>query len=232
MLNTLASIAASEKLRRRLSGVTRGAGFVPSTLRRAALTPAVAIALVMAAALPAQAQDAERYPEPWGQVHAQQAQQALARGAVAWDLRSTGPVLPGAARIAPQALRAWWDHGDIDALSQAVSAAGLNLSAEVVLVADDDRTAQAVAERLRPLARGRLAWLAGGTAAWQAAGLPLDAAPTWRLPMPQRLSAAAPAQVGAAPFAAPADAARRTTVTLGFGLPPLAATASAVPVMR
>jgi 3-mercaptopyruvate sulfurtransferase SseA len=134
---------------------------------------------------------------------------------VAWDLRASGPVLPGAARIAPQALQAWLTHADTAALSQAVSTVGLNLSAEVLLVADDDATAQAVADRLRPLARGRLAWLAGGTTAWQAAGLPLDAAPTRRLPMPQRLTPAAPASGDTLQASALADAARRATVTFG-----------------
>lgn len=150
----------------------------------------------------------------------EQARQALARGAVAWDLRAEGAVLPGAARIAPQALQAWLLNGDTEALSRAVSDTGLNLSAEVLLVADDDATARAVAEQLAPLARGRLAWLAGGTAAWQAFGLPLQPAPTLRLPMPQHLVPAAPPAVRMA--TAPADAARRSTATFSLAAPALA----------
>lgn len=220
--------SAIQPPQRRLSWGKRGAGSLLRTLRGTALARAFAMAVVGVAVPPTQAQT----QDPQGRVQVLQVQQALARGAVAWDLRSTGAVLPGAVRIAPQALRAWRDQDDIEALSQAVSAAGLNLSAEVVLVADDDSTAQAVAERLRPLARGRLAWLAGGAAAWQAAGLPLDAVPSLRLPVPQRLSAAAPALAGTARAVAPADAARRTTVTLGPGLPVMAATASVLPLLR
>ncbi len=178
-----------------------------SGLRRVVLGGLNVLALWAAASTPALAQE---------QLQVTEARQALARGAVVWDLRGAGAVLPGAARIAPGALRAWLENADTEALSQAVSEVGLNLSAEVLLVAEDDTTAQAVAERLRPLARGRVAWLAGGTAAWQAAGLPLDQAPTRRLPMPQRLTPAAPADQALSAQAHPAAAARRATATYGL----------------
>ncbi len=202
--------------------VAPGVGIERPARQRTTLSAlaALAMAMAMAALAPAQAQE---------RVDVAQAQQALARGAVAWDLRAAGAVLPGAARIAPQALQAWLLQADTAALSQAVSAVGLNLSAEVLLVADDDATAQAVADRLRPLARGRLAWLAGGTAAWLSAGLPLEAAPTQRLPMPQRLAPAAPAQSGTLHASALADAARRSTVTLGVVLQGQAAVNSLFP---
>jgi 3-mercaptopyruvate sulfurtransferase SseA len=169
---------------------------------------AAACALVFTfAALPiAQAQS---------QVDVEQARQALARGAMAWDLRPNGAVLPGAVRVAPQALTAWLERRDSEPLSQAVSQAGLNLSAEVLLVAGDDAQAQAVAEQLRPLVRGRLNWLAGGAAAWQAAGLPLQSAPSQHLPMPQRLVPAEPAQPLLKSGGVLADAARRGTLTWG-----------------
>lgn len=198
-----------------LRGPLRRSATVASPGRHRSALTALVLGIAGAAALaPAQAQQ---------RLEPSQARQALARGAVAWDLRPTGAVLPGAARISPQALQAWLTRGDTQALSQAVSAVGLNLSAEVLLVAEDDATAVAVAERLRPLARGRLAWLAGGTAAWQAAGGRLEARPTQRLPMPQHLVPAAPAAQGEWLAGAPADASRRTTVTLGLLAPTVAA---------
>jgi 3-mercaptopyruvate sulfurtransferase SseA len=187
-----------------------------NTPRRSRLLPlsarpaATLLALVLGAALGPAAHAQQS-------LDAAQARQALARGAVAWDLRSSGPVLPGAVRIAPQALQAWLHHGDTAALSKAVSSAGLNLSKEVVLVATDDSQAQAVIERLRPLARGRLSWLAGGTTTWQAAGLPLQPAPSVRLPMPQHLVPAVPQGLLVSTTALLADASRRATVTLSMG---------------
>lgn len=180
--------------------------FLPFAARPAAALLALALGAAMGPV--AHAQQA---------LDAAQARQALARGAVAWDLRSSGPVLPGAVRIAPQAVQAWLQDGDTEALSDAVSSVGLNLSAEVVLVAADDAQAQAVLERLRPLARGRLSWLAGGTTAWQAAGLPLQATPSMRLPMPQRLVPAVPQGPLVSATGLLADASRRATVTLSLG---------------
>ena len=189
-----------------LLNTPRHSRFVPLSARPAAAL----LALVLGAALcpAAHAQQG---------LDAAQARQALARGAVAWDVRSSGPVLPGAVRIAPQAFQAWLHHGDTAALSKAVSSAGLNLSKEVVLVATDDALARAVIEGLRPLARGRLNWLAGGTTAWQAAGLPLQSAPSVRLPVPQHLVPAAPQGQLLQTTALLADASRRATVTLSLG---------------
>jgi 3-mercaptopyruvate sulfurtransferase SseA len=145
-----------------------------------------------------------------------QARAEVAAGTVVWDLRSAGPVLPGAARVDPAALAAWRDRGDLAALSAAVSAAGVNLSARVLLVADADDAATArTAAELARVARGSVAWLQGGVAAWQAQGLPLQAAPAVRLPLPQRLVALD----AEAPADALADASRRRTATFALHEP-------------
>ncbi len=158
------------------------------------------------------------------------AQQALARGALAWDLRAEGhDLLPGAVRVDAAALRRWLDAGDVQALAAAVSAAGINLAAEVLLYADSDDgfTAQ-LAQRIGELSRGRVHWLAGGAPAWAAAGLPTSAQPARRLPVPQRLVAVPPALVAADSLApALADAARRSAQTTAFGRPADAAGAVA-----
>ncbi len=147
------------------------------------------------------------------------AQQALARGAVAWDLRAEGrDLLPGAVRVDAVALRRWLDFGDVPALAAAVSAAGINLAAEVLLYADtDDGFTAQTAQRIGELSRGRVHWLAGGAPAWGAAGLPTSARPAQRLPLPQRLVLVKPPQAltdNTAPTLA--DAARRSAQTVAF----------------
>jgi len=186
----------------------------PDMLARAMLRPwALALYVVAAAgavhAAPPQALDASM------------AQQALARGAVAWDLREAPatPLLPGALRLDAAAVRAWLDRGDVAALSAAASAAGLNLAGEVLIYGDsDDTRAAAVAAQLATVSRGRVHWLAGGIAPWLAAGLPSSEQPARRLPLPQRLSVIAPLPA----VAAPADAARRSSASFSFALPTLA----------
>jgi hypothetical protein len=142
------------------------------------------------------------------------ARAAIAAGAVVWDLRSTGAVLPGALRVEPSALAAWQERGDVAALSQAVSAAGINMSARVLLVADSDEQARALAPRLAALSRGQVAWLVGGVQSWLAAGGRLQAQPGSRLPMPQQLVA-----LSTEAAAEPADAARRRTATYAMHEP-------------
>jgi 3-mercaptopyruvate sulfurtransferase SseA len=149
-----------------------------------------------------------------------QAQAAVAHGTTVWDLRTQGAVLPGAVRLPAAALRAWLLQGELPALAAAVSAHGINLAGTVLLVADDDAQAEALAHRLAPLSRGHIAWLAGGAAAWQAAGLPLVTDPSRRLPVPQRLVAIDPA-----PASPPAAAALRTTADFTLAATPAAATA-------
>jgi 3-mercaptopyruvate sulfurtransferase SseA len=146
-----------------------------------------------------------------------QAQAALAAGAVALDLSGQGAVLPGAVRLDAAEWRAWAEQGDVQALSRAVSRAGLNLSARVLVVGGgDDAPARDAARRLAAVASGQVQWLAGGLPGWQAAGLPTEATPAVRLPLPQRLVA-----FDAAPGAAtgPADAARRVSATFSLAPP-------------
>jgi rhodanese-related sulfurtransferase len=137
---------------------------------------------------------------------------ALQRGAVAWDLRDSGlALLPGALRLPAQAVQRWRDIDDVAALSAAVSAAGLNLSSEVLIYADAADTGIAqLAARLSALSRGRVHHLNGGIEAWQAAGLPIQGQPSTRLPVPQRLVLAG------AGAGAPASGLLRSTTTFGL----------------
>lgn len=176
-----------------------------------ALPRACAVALAVAAgstwAAPAQPLDVA------------QARAEVAAGVAVWDLRRDGPLLPGAVRVDPVALDAWRTAGDVQALAAAVSAAGVNLSGRVLLVADaDDASTARTAARLAQLARGSVAWLQGGVPAWQAQGLPLQGAPSTRLPVPQRLVALSPTPAADTP----ADAARRRTVTFAMFEPAVA----------
>lgn len=127
-------------------------------------------------------------------VSAHDAAAALQRGALAWDVRTgastatPGGVLPGTVRVDPAALDRWLADGDVGALARAVSAAGLDLSRDVVIYGEPgDPRAQALAASLERVAGVRVLWLVGGTAEWQAHGLPLDAAASARLPVPQWL---------------------------------------------
>jgi thiosulfate/3-mercaptopyruvate sulfurtransferase len=121
---------------------------------------------------------------------AAQTREALALGAVAWDIRAqaaTSAVLPGAAAAD---LRPWLAGGGASALAHSVSAAGIDLSREVVLYgAAGDPLAQALYAALGPLARGRVHWFVGGIDEWQAAGLPTVTQLDPRRPVPQRLVA-------------------------------------------
>jgi 3-mercaptopyruvate sulfurtransferase SseA len=134
------------------------------------------------------------------------AQRELAGGAQAWDLRAhaTGPVIPGAAALARPVLERWLAVGDHAALAQAVSAAGIDLSRDVVLYgAAGDPLGLALHAALARVATGRVHWLVGGIDEWQAAGLPTAAAPSVHLPVPQRLVARDPLPA-AGTLAAPA----------------------------
>lgn len=122
------------------------------------------------------------------------AQAALQRGALAWDVRSahaspTG-TLPDALRIDEAALDRWLEAGDVEALAQAVSAVGIDLSREVVIYGDaGDPRAQALVASLGGVATGTVHWMVGGADEWQMQGLPLSqntAARRW--PVPQQLA--------------------------------------------
>lgn len=146
--------------------------------------PAVAVALCALAGAPARAEA----PQP---VAAHEAAAALQRGALAWDVRTAaapGAALPGALRVDAAALDRWLADGDVAALARAVSAAGLDLSRDVVIYGEPgDARAQALAASLERVAGVRVLWLVGGAAEWQALGLPLAAAASTRLPVPQVL---------------------------------------------
>jgi 3-mercaptopyruvate sulfurtransferase SseA len=115
---------------------------------------------------------------------ATQARSLLGDGAVAWDVRPAGEhLLPGAVRAD---LAGWQRHGDAASLSRAVSAAGIDLSREVVLYGSaGDPLAQALYAALTRLATGNVHWLVGGIDEWRAAGLPTAAHAALRAPVPQ-----------------------------------------------
>lgn len=124
---------------------------------------------------------------------------ALAGGALAWDLRATATEgLPGALRADPAGLRAWLEQGDLAALEAALSAAGLDLSRDLVVYGEPgDAHAQALVDSLRPLARGRVQWLVGGAAEWAMSARPLHPLTARRAPVPQKLVVAEPPAGGA-----------------------------------
>jgi 3-mercaptopyruvate sulfurtransferase SseA len=146
-------------------------------------------------------------------VSAEAAEQQLQIGAQAWDLRGgTGPVLPGAAAIDARALLQLLQEGDVPALSRAVSAAGLDLSRDVLIYGETgDARAQALHEALGQLATGRVFWLVGGLAEWQLSGRATAGAAVTRLPVPQRLVA----RDGAAVSRMAAASLRDTAISAG-----------------
>lgn len=127
---------------------------------------------------------------------AHDAQAALGRGAVAWDVRvAPSALIPGAVLVAPAAVQRWLQGDGRASLAAAVSAAGLDLSRDVVIYGvAGDAQAQALHDGLALLASGRVRWLVGGIDEWQAAGLPTVARAAQRLPVPQHLVDLAPAR--------------------------------------
>lgn len=119
------------------------------------------------------------------------AAEALAGGALAWDVRAEAePGLPGASRIDSTALQAWLQGGDLAALQTAVSKAGLDLSRDIIVYgAAGDRRAQALVASLQALSRGRVHWLVGGAQEWAMSGRSLQAPGAQRAPVPQVLVA-------------------------------------------
>jgi 3-mercaptopyruvate sulfurtransferase SseA len=145
-------------------------------------------------------------------VSAATAQQRLAAGAAVWDVRPEGDAhLPGAVRLDAVAVQRWLREGDLAALAAAASAAGLNLSTEVLVYGTaGDPTAQAISQRLPNVVRGQVHWLVGGLPEWQALGLPTQVRAERKLALPQRLSAWLPAAEAAAVTAPAAASLRRT----------------------
>lgn len=125
---------------------------------------------------------------------AHDARAAMGRGAVAWDVRAApAALIPGAVQIAPADLRAWLESKDPVPLARAVSAAGIDLSRDVLIYGTaGDARARAVHDGLAALASGRVRWLVGGIDEWRAAGLPTVAHAAQRLPVPQHLADLAP----------------------------------------
>jgi 3-mercaptopyruvate sulfurtransferase SseA len=121
------------------------------------------------------------------------AEAALADGALAWDVRvqPAETTLPNALRIDAASLDAWLRRGELAPLQAAVSAAGLDLSRDIVVYAEaGDLRARALVQSLQALARGRLHWLVGGIDEWQMSGRPLQHSGlggSSRLPVPQQL---------------------------------------------
>jgi 3-mercaptopyruvate sulfurtransferase SseA len=130
-----------------------------------------------------------------------QAREALAQGATAWDVRAgASRLLSGAARAD---LMAWQRGGGVTAIEAAVSAAGIDLSRDVVVYGvAGDPLAQALVRALQPVASGRVHWLVGGIDEWHAAGLPTVTQAQPRLPVPQRLVALQPERVATQPAGA------------------------------
>lgn len=125
-------------------------------------------------------------------VSATAAAQRLQEGAQAWDVRSPGQgqVLPGAVQLDAQACLEWLASGHVQALSAAVSAAGIDLSRDVVIYGSaGDVQAQALYTALQTVATGRVLWFVGGIAEWQLSGRRTVAQPSPRLPVPQHLVA-------------------------------------------
>lgn len=121
-------------------------------------------------------------------VSAHAAQQLIARGALAWDVRAAADFsrghLPSAVHAAVPG------DGSIEGLETAASAAGIDLSREVVIYGQSaDPQAQQVYERLLRAAPGRVYWLVGGVQEWTHGGRGLWHDATPRAPVPQRLAA-------------------------------------------
>ena len=138
------------------------------------------------------------------------AEAALAQGALAWDVREQpAAALPGALRIDAGALTAWLERHDLAALRGAVSAAGLDLSRDIVVYGDaGDLRAQALVESLQALSPGQVHWFVGGAAEWAMSGRELRAAAGTRLPVPQWLVspvAEGPKTMAAAALRSPAE---------------------------
>jgi 3-mercaptopyruvate sulfurtransferase SseA len=155
-----------------------------------------------------------------GPLSAVDARQAIAAGALVWDVRATaapGAVLPSAVWLPAGAALKALARGDVAALASVVSAAGLDLSRDVVVYGRaGDPDAQALEAALAPWAPGRVHWLVGGIDEWQAAGLPTASAPVTRLPVPQHFVVArAAAPGGDAPAAA---SLRRSETTIALRL--------------
>ncbi len=126
-------------------------------------------------------------------VGAHVAQAAVSRGAIVWDLRERTDYLAGHLPGAVQARTDWLGDGSaepaLDALQQAVSDAGIDLSREVIVYGQPgDARVMALYRTLERVAAGKVHWLVGGVAEWQQAGAALSQDESLRRPVPQRLT--------------------------------------------
>lgn len=149
---------------------------------------------------------AEELPTAWAlAVSADAAADAVARGAVVLDIRSTAEFARGhlAGAVSAPGAGALEDRA---ALQQLVSAQGIDLSREVLVMGQPgDLQAQRLHANLLAYATGRVQWFVGGVPEWTLSGRPLAAAAPQavRPPVPQHLVAlqpeqAAPRMAGAA----------------------------------
>ena len=133
-----------------------------------------------------------------GAVSADDAQTAVAHGAIVVDLRPASDFslghLPQAVSLPPDAA-----HLPLPRLAALLSQAGVDTSRSVLVVGEaGDANAQALWQRLTQVASGHVLWLVGGVPEWQMRGYALTSAVATRPAVPQFLT----------PFDAPASASR------------------------
>ncbi|MES2973182.1 MAG: rhodanese-like domain-containing protein [Pseudomonadota bacterium] len=139
---------------------------------------------------------------PAAAVSAGAANAAMVRGAAVVDIRSASDYaaghLPGAVSAPGLA-----DASDLASLQHLVSAHGIDLSREVLLVGQPgDERAMRLQSRLNQYATGRIAWLVGGVHEWVLSGRPVATGAVTLPPVPQYLvdlqpQAPAPRMAGA-----------------------------------
>jgi rhodanese-related sulfurtransferase len=131
-------------------------------------------------------------------VSADDAHDALARGAFVVDLRSASEFekghLPLAVPLASDAARL-----PLTQLAEVLSQAGVDTSRTVLVVGEaGDANAAALWQRLAQVSSGRVLWLVGGVTEWQMRGFALSTERVAHAPVPQFLT----------PFQLPRDAVR------------------------
>ncbi len=118
-------------------------------------------------------------------VSAAHAREALAAGAIAWDVRAPAAYAQG---HLPGAVSARVDSLDLAALEALVSARGIDLSRGVVVYGlPGDEGAARLHARLESVSPGKVYWLVGGLEEWQLAGGKVSREVAVRAPVPQRL---------------------------------------------
>jgi rhodanese-related sulfurtransferase len=121
-------------------------------------------------------------------VSADDAHDAVARGAFVVDLRSASAFdmghLPSAVSLASDTAAL-----PVSQLSQVLSQAGIDTSRTVVVVGEaGDANAAALWQRLAQVSSGRVLWLVGGVTEWQMRGFALSTERVAHAPVPQFLT--------------------------------------------